>query len=113
MFDMFDMPYINKPKIKPQGTEPAMNTGTYTIVHTVHGQHTLCGKYTPAKNTVTKKKVGALAAPWVTCPICTLAATCHELDTTRSQMNGHRARRHMRWIQPTLFDNQQQGEHHE
>lgn len=89
-----------------------MTMTTMTIIHTVYGNHTLCGKYAPIKNTCSDKQVNALGTPWISCPVCTLAATCIQLDaarTTTTPAAGNRERiapgARGRWTQPPLFNN--------
>lgn len=88
-----------------------MSATTTTIIHTVYGDRTLCGKYAPIKNTCSGKQINALNTPWISCPVCTLAATCTQLDTARTaptrtadnrERIAHGARG--RWTQPQLFN---------
>lgn len=82
-----------------------MNTETRILIHIVYENRTLCGKITQTKNTFSRHELDSIPpSAWVSCPICTLAATCHELDATRSQTKRHRASRHSRWTQPQLFN---------
>ena len=88
-----------------------MTTQTTTIIHTVYNERTLCGKHAPIKTTCTREKISALNSPWVSCPICTLAATCATLDTTRTApkpnhytIGVHPSGARNRWAQPTLFN---------
>ena len=88
-----------------------MTTTTTTIIHTVYNERTLCGKHAPIKTTCTREKISALNSPWVSCPICTLAATCATLDTTRTApkpnhytIGVHPSGARNRWAQPTLFN---------
>lgn len=88
-----------------------MTETTTTIMHTVNGDHTLCGKYAPINNTYTRKQIHALNTPWISCPMCTLAAACTQLDdarhaTTRTADDHERIARRARgrWTQPPLFN---------
>lgn len=88
-----------------------MTTTTTTIIHTVYNERTLCGKHAPIKTTCTREKISTLTSPWVSCPICTLAATCATLDTARTTkkpsldtIEVHPSGARNRWAQPTLFN---------
>ena len=81
-----------------------MTTQTTTIIHIVYNERTLCGKHAPIKTTCTREKISALTSPWVSCPICTLAATCADLDTARIHRRHTIDAARRRWTQPTLFN---------
>lgn len=99
--------------------ENAMNERTTIIVHTVHNERTLCGKYAPKQRTCTGDELKRLDT-WMSCPLCTLADTCHTLDTFHADStripnetphvcarnpneNTASARQQAVWIQPPLF----------
>lgn len=82
-----------------------MNLQT-TIAHTVKGHATLCGIPAPPAMTCTRSQLDR--APWVSCPLCTLAKTCTQIDQATAPeppppQNPDTDRKNPAWKQPTLF----------
>lgn len=80
------------------------------LIHTVSGKTTLCGMDTSQGAPITRAQL--TGRQWRTCPLCTLAATCADLDTARTaptprtnidtiEVHPRGARGH--WTQPQLF----------